>query len=255
MFRTGGVGGLPFNPAAVAITGGNVPQVSKSGIPYISLPTGSMANNGAITLGTALPIIYLNGFWGALPAGAIAAGIPAAETIYWVVMSSTTVGTVFNSIYTTGMPGPGVQTAFVTTGPGAYTGTTTENGYFLPIAANSLGNNGAWRLEEKALNNNSGGTKTINVRYSGIGGTQIATFGNTTNTDSVVMARATNLNGTARQESYASVILGGSTAMAGQRLSVNTTAGTTVAMTVQKGTATDYIIIPSFVFEQMNDGT
>src|SRR6185369_17004034 len=73
-----------FNQAAVAITGGSitgvsgVPYVWKSyHIPIIIAPTGTMANNGAVTLGTALGTTYANCYL-VVPAGAIAAGVPAA---------------------------------------------------------------------------------------------------------------------------------------------------------------------------------
>lgn len=122
------------------------PALAQSAIPFIIAPTGTMANNGVITLGTALPTTYANAYI-FLPAGAIAAGVPAAAAWYFCQMSSTTVGTVFNNTYTSGLPTvPASPTAFATTGPGAYTGVTSAvTGPQITIPAGSMGPNGVLR--------------------------------------------------------------------------------------------------------------
>jgi hypothetical protein len=137
------------NPAAVAITGGtitgtNVPyEWAKWGVPIVFAPTGTMGNNGAATWGTALPNAYTGGFWVVLPAGAIAAGVPAAAAIYWAVGTDTTHATIYNSTYSSGIPVAGVATPFVTTGPGAFTGVTAQTTIFsATLAASALSANG-----------------------------------------------------------------------------------------------------------------
>jgi hypothetical protein len=86
-----------------------------------------MAANGAVTLGTALSAIYSFGLWLYFPSGAVYAG--SAAGLYWCVMSSTTVGTVYNNIHIPGTNSPDPPTsptAVVAAGPGAYTGATSE---------------------------------------------------------------------------------------------------------------------------------
>lgn len=117
-----------------------------SAIPFIIAPTGSMANNGAITLGTALPNTYANAYV-YLPANAIAAGSIAGW--YFTQFSSSTVGTVTNNPYTSGtLPSiPQAIVPFSTTGPGAYTGSTSSQiGPSFPLDPNTIGPNGVLRM-------------------------------------------------------------------------------------------------------------
>lgn len=138
-------------------------------------PSGTMANNGAVTLGTALPSILSDGCWMEFPVGAIATGIPAVASVkYWTVMSSTTVGQVFNNTYTPGTTSPTAipvsPTAFVTTGPGAYTnGTGSTPAYSISIPANTLGNNGSIDYELWASANNNANSKTVTCTFGGSG--------------------------------------------------------------------------------------
>src|SRR5579859_1785192 len=99
-------------------------KYTANGIPFIVANTGTMGNNGALTLGTALPSTYANAYV-YLPANAISAG--SAAGWYFCQFSSTTVGTVFNNTYSSGTPQiPAALVSFATTGPGAYTGVTTQ---------------------------------------------------------------------------------------------------------------------------------
>lgn len=155
--------------------------LSKSTLPFIIAPTGTMANNGAITLGTAAPTIYSNAFI-FLPAGAIAAGVPAAAAWLFCQMSSTTVGVVFNNTYTSGLPTiPSSPTAFVTTGPGAYTGVTSAvQGPTITIPGGLLGINGILRsyvlwsttnnVNVKTGTLSIGGTSFLSVALASLGG-------------------------------------------------------------------------------------
>ena len=143
----------------------------RTGIPFIVAPTGTMANNGAVTLGTALQATYLSSYL-FLPASAVVAG--SAAGWYYTVFSSTTVGTVFANTYVAaqvvganavagGAPViPSVPTAFVTVGPGAFTGVTTPvTGPALLIPANQIGPFGSLRIMALASVNSSVGNKTI----------------------------------------------------------------------------------------------
>ncbi len=143
-------------------------KLAQSGIAFVWGPTGTMANNGADTLGTALPTTYANGYI-LLPAGAIAAGVPAAVTWYFFQASSTTALTIFNNTYTSGIPTvPASPTAFVTTGPGAYTGVTgAQAGPTISVAGGSLGVNGAIRVRHYWSVPNNANTKNPLISYGG----------------------------------------------------------------------------------------
>ena len=76
----------------------NVPVViDQNGVPIGISPTGSMAANGAVTIGTALDQIYADGIWLYYPVGAAYGGSVAG--FFLTVIFSTTPGTVFNNNY------------------------------------------------------------------------------------------------------------------------------------------------------------
>lgn len=103
---------------------GAVALFQLGGLPIGKPPTHTMGNNGALTLGTALNFAFPECYM-YFAANQIATGVPAG--LYYVTMSSTTVGTVYNNTYTSGVPStPAVLVPFVTTGPGANTGSTSE---------------------------------------------------------------------------------------------------------------------------------
>lgn len=167
-------GSVAYDPTAIAVTGGTVVGTNapysavKSGLTFVHGPTGTMANNGAVTFGTALPAIYANCFI-LMPAGSIAAGVPAADTWLFAQMTSTTVGTFFNNTYSSGPPAiPASPTAFTTTGPGAFTGSiTTADGPNVTIAAGALGANGQLRITSDFAFNTTGTNKLIMVKVAG----------------------------------------------------------------------------------------
>lgn len=235
----------------IAITGGtiigtNAPYVlALSGVPVISLSSGTMGNNGAVSALTALNRTYNMGAWVWLPAGAVAAGIPAAAGYLWFVGTSTTAGTVFNSTWNgVGAPPVGTTTAFVTTGPGAFTGDIAEIvGPTITLPANAMGPNGFIEVESLWSFTNSAGTKTHRVRFGGAAGAQFLSLGSTTTASFGDKRFIVNTGLTNSQ-------LGGVTGNAGasywgaspstpMTASVDTTASTTIVLSLQKGTATD----------------
>lgn len=137
--------------------------LNPAGIPIILAPSGSIGNNGAITLGSALPATYANCYL-YLPANAIFAGSTAG--LYYTVMTSTTVGTVYNNTYTSGTPViPSSPTAFVTTGPGAYTQTTATDITLSNVTCpgGTLGKNGAFQILANYVYTNNANAKTRKV--------------------------------------------------------------------------------------------
>lgn len=191
MFRSGGgtpnvsaaVGTLPVanggsgaTTAVGAASNLSVPYVlAQWTVPVIVASSGSMGNNGAVTGLTALDRTYSSGAWLGLPASAIAAGVPAAAGFYWFVGSSTTAGTVYNSTWAgTGVPTAGVTTAFVTTGPGAFAGSTAE---FIAatVTVPVLAANSSMEIDTLWHVTNNANTKTNRIRLgasgAGTGGT------------------------------------------------------------------------------------
>lgn len=137
----------------------------QSRIPMILPSSGSMANNGALTLTTALDQTYPNAYF-YMPANAIVAGSTAG--FYYGTMASTTTATLFNNAYVSGTPTiPAGPTAFATTGPGAYAQTTgalfTANA--ITITGNSLGVNDEIQVHGVISYPNSAGAKTLSLTY------------------------------------------------------------------------------------------
>jgi hypothetical protein len=213
-----------------------------NGIPFVMAPTGSMGNNGALTSGTALDATYSDGVWMHFPAGAVAAGVPAAAATLWVVMSSTTLGTVYNSTYTSGVPAPGVLTAFSTTGPGAYTGVTANTALItISLPSNSLGTQGQIFYEFMTDVSNNANVKSVIPIF---GGSNLGVYAN----GSFLSVRhggiLSNRGATNRQVANQGLSFAGSAA-ATIRTSIDTTSAQNFVFSVTRSTATDYMILSS----------
>jgi len=233
---------------------GSLPLViAKSAIPFISVSSGTMGNNGALSAITALPRTFSNGAYILLPAGAIAAGVPAASTWYWAVFSSTTAATVYNSTYTSGVPAAGVTTAFSTTGPGAFTGSTAEDaGPITNLGAGVIKVNSQLRHSASLSLNSTVNSKAYRLRWSGIGGTSIFSTGTNASVTGVqienVTAASVLTNAQVSRGKYsnsaAAFGLSGPTTSA-----IDTTAATTMVISLQKATATDNMILEDYSFD------
>jgi hypothetical protein len=238
---------LAFAPAAHAdLRASGVVGVSgvrydaaKWGVPFIVASTGTMANNCAITLGTALPTTYSGGAWVLLPAGAVAAGVPAAATWFWSVWSSSTQGTCFNSTYTSGVPTLGTQTAFATTGPGAFTGVTAETtGPTITIPANVMGPSGRIDFDYTAQATNNASSKTIKVKHATgiVYQTLAASVSTVGDAGWIQNAGATNVQTTGNIQAIAADTVGSLYAV------VDTTTAQTVSWTYTNALATNNLV-------------
>jgi len=89
-------------------------------------PSGAVAANGALTLGTALNAIYDEGVFMYFPADGAFTGSLAG--LYWTVMSSTSLGTIYNNTMT-GVPTPPTNLVPIVDARGstAYTTPTAAN--------------------------------------------------------------------------------------------------------------------------------
>lgn len=138
--------------------------LAQTGIPYIKAPSGTVATNGVVTLGTALPTTYDMGAWVYLPAGAVVSGLAG---LYWVVFSSTTVGQVYtNYIDPTVAFDPSTKpsgTLVTATGSNsAYTGlATTATFISINIPGNTVGEHSQIVFSEEFSYNLNANTKQI----------------------------------------------------------------------------------------------
>lgn len=245
-----------LNQAAVSITGGtlssvtistsNVPTVlAKWGVPCGLASSGTMGDNGAASGMTALPTTYSGGIWLYIPAGAIAAGEPAAPAFRWFKASSTTAGTFYNSTWDgSGIPPLGTDTPYVTTGPGAFTGVSSGEitCATVTVPAGAMGPTGAVRIPVITWNyNTAAGNKIPRIRYSGGAGTIL--LGPTVSTSAPALASiAVRNRGVAGGQTV--TVHGATNASAGVAYTaVDTAAATTLVFTLEKATATNHVIL------------
>lgn len=219
-----------------------------SGIPYVQsqwgvpsgvAPSGTMGNNGALTLGTALPTTYSSGIWLHFPAGAISAG--SAAGLYWCVMSSATAGTVYNVTLGAAIPYvPSNPAAFVTTGPGAFVGTTSEITLAsLTFPGGSLGNNGALIQYVDWSNSNSVNTKLLGHYF---GASKWFSPSRTTGTVDSLVHKVQNRGVTNAQSARANYS-NASQSSGAFYLSVDTSIDQNIKFTGQTTVATDFVIL------------
>jgi hypothetical protein len=243
------LGVAPVNPAD-AMRLRDVPQrIAASAIPFIIAPTGSMAANGAITLGTALPNTYGNAFI-YLPANAIQTG--SAAGWYFARFSSPTVGQVFNNTYASGTPTiPATPTAFVSTGPGAYTGVTTAvTGQQVSVPGNTLGPNGVLRYGVTWSYLSNANIKTLGLSF---GGTSLFSTGPTTTSANSIQRVLRNRGVTNAQVSDGATGFAGTGTSVGlpTLAAIDTTTAQTFAVTGQLAVATDYIVMDAVLLEAL----
>lgn len=136
-------------------------------IPMILPSSGSIGDDGALSLTTSLLSTYPSCYM-YFPEDAIAEGVAAG--LYYVVMSAANAGTIYNNTYTSGKPTiPGSPTAFDTTGPGAYTQSTSEITLITQtLPGNSLGIDGELSIWYSWLNGaNTANNKIARIRLGG----------------------------------------------------------------------------------------
>lgn len=183
-------------------------------------PSGTVAANGTITLGTALPATFAQ-IMLYLPAGAISGG---AAGFYAVEMSSTTVGVVRERFGGEALVGSG----------SAYTGVTTEvTAYSWPIKAGELGKR---RIESALIHPNNANVKSFRLRF---GTAQCALASGASNTSSVLNTYITRLQAGVQITTNAGAT-GASGVMA--ITTVDDSTEQSLSITMQLATATDYCI-------------
>lgn len=188
--------------------------------------------------------------WMYFPANAIVAG--SAAGVYFVQMSSTSVGTIFNNVLSSGAPSiPASPTAFSTTGPGAYTQTTSAVTLVtIPVLGGSMGVNGALYVRDLWITPSNANSKQTQVTFGGsaavtyspasqqtLGVERMIRNAGVTNSQ-IVIAASTSLSSDV-----------GASGSAPSSLSINTANNQNLVHTVLIGTATDYAIMASGLVE------
>ena len=221
-----------------------VPRVmAQSGIPCILGPNGTIATNGTITFGTALPLIYPRA-WVYFPAGAVVGGLVGW---YYVIMSSTTVGVVYTAYQATmTLPFAMLPAAQMTVAVGsnsAYTQSTSSvTMASVSVPSNTMGENGELSFDGLFSYNNSAGAKVAGCSF---GGSTVLTVSGTT-TLSVNITKSVQNRATNQQVIRVSVDAGTSSSVAPTLLAIDTTADVTAAFTGSIAVATDYLVLENF---------
>lgn len=223
--------------------GGGAQRLMGNGIPMIIPSSGSIGNNGALSGITALPTQFASCYM-YFPANAISAG--SAAGFYYVVMSSTSAGTIYNNTYTSGTPTiPASPNAFITAGPGAYTQTTAADITMLSasIPGGLLGTDGTIGVKVDISHPENTNDKICKLTYGGATVTSVPMATATVETQlwsvhitgrGAVNKQYTHPTNASRDGTYASSV---------NEISVNSAAAQTMAFTGQLAVATDYIIL------------
>lgn len=234
------------SPAADYLADATV-SLAKSGVPVIVAPNGTIATNGVVTLGTALPLIY-TAAWVRFPAGAVVGG---SAGLYYVVFSSTTVGQVYTN-YVSGAAAftPHIPATIVAAvgSNAAYTQVvaTAFNLVNVSVPADTMGADGTLKVSVFASNNNSVGNKTIEAKLS------TAVLLSTVVTTSLSLEtekRVTNRGVANKQVIHASENFGVVSAVAPTQSAINTADVQAITITGAIATATDYIVLERFAVE------
>lgn len=207
--------------------------IAQWGIPLILPSSGTLSAAGALSGITALANIYANCFM-FFPANAVAT--VSAAGMYFVQMSSTTAGTVFQNTFTSGAPSvPATAALIPCTTASNYTSATATNQTLVTIAvpANALGPNGKFKVTGLLSNNNSANSKTMQINF---GALSVSTASNTTNLGSPFSHEIFNRGVTNAQVSSSSTGMG-PTAAAPTVAANDTTAAVSFTVQLQLVTA------------------
>jgi hypothetical protein len=221
-----------------------VPYIlAQSGVPVGLAPNGTVATNGQITLGTALPRVYSNGIWLRLPAGAVSGG---AAGLYWCVMSSTTVGQVYTNFADTSQKfTPYIPTGTLVNAVGsnsAYTQTVNIGITLIntSVPGNSMGANGSLRATHQFSCANNANNKSIQLQFGAYNIIYNAGISSSAGTQTLSTIR--NCGVTNSQVANFNSLTGLGTSSNMGYYSNDTTVDQPIFVLANIGVATDYII-------------
>ena len=222
-----------------------LPQVlSQSAIPVILAPNGTVATNGTITLGTALPAIYANA-WVRLPAGAVVGG---AAGLYYATFSSATVGvitTTFSDASTAFTPYIQASTIVAVGSNAAYTQATAADITLanITVPGGLMGANGTVRSNAFGTTPSTAASKTVGLKFGGV----LTGFATSTSSGGVSFDNRVKNRGVASQFYHES--RGFAQNLQNGYLAINTAADQQVSFTGNIATATDYIVLEGYTIE------
>jgi hypothetical protein len=242
---TSGAGGSGVSAGAGTV-------LMQGAIPFIVSSSGTVGNDCAISGLTAMQQTYTGGYiW--MQTSAIQTGSTAGW--YWFIASSTTAGTCYNNVYTSGQPLPVASpTAFSTTGPGVFTQATAAEivGPTITVPANTMGINGELDFDGAVTVPNTANGKQVLYEF---GGTPegIAYYA-TTGITNFGWAQKIRNRGVANLNFSSGFNTGEASAGdAGPNyLAVNTAVSQTFSYNLQLTVATDYIVLESYTVKEFS---
>jgi len=219
--------------------------LASTGVPVIVPSSGTIATAGTVTLTTALPATFSSGAWMYFPATAFAG--TGVAGVYWVVMSSTTAGTVYQNVSVPASPFepyiPSQVLSAVVGSNSAYTQTTAADLVLVrtTVPGGLMGLSGEVHYNALFSTNATANSKPVKVTF---GGTAIHTSSLADNVSTVIDKLIFNRGATGRQVALPLAALGaGSNANAALYPTIDTNSDFDITVTAQMATATDYVIL------------
>ena len=219
--------------------------LTSTGVPVLVPSSGTIATAGTVTLTTALPATFSSGAWMYFPATAFAG--TGVAGVYWVVMSSTTAGTVYQNISVPASPFepyiPSQVLSPVVGSNSAYTQTTAADLVLVrtTVPGGLMGLSGEVHYNMMFSTNATANSKPVKVTF---GGTTIHTSSLSSNVTTNIDKLIFNRGSTGSQVSGPLAALGhGSSASDALYLTVDTSNDFDITITAQMATATDYVIL------------
>ena len=231
----------PQYPSAVSL--------AQTAVPSILVPSGTVATNGVITLGTALPAVF-PAAWVYLPAGAVVGGVAG---LYYCAFSSTTVGQVYTNFNAgTAYFIPAIPAGALANAVGSNSAYTTVVAADAPLACIDvpgllMGLNGRVRVTRRDSVLNNANVKTGKMTFGGVA------FGGAVPLASVagaeIIRELQNRGTAASQFSVANIALTSETSGTPTYTAINTALDALMVLTANLATATDYFILEAFAVE------
>jgi hypothetical protein len=225
----------------------NVPVrrvLGSQSIPCILAPSGTIATAGTVTLGTAVALTYPRA-WVHFPAGAVVGGLAGW---YYCVFTTTTAGTVYTAFQAT-MEKPYIpSTLTVSVGSNAaYTAATGADVVMgsVVVPASMLGQFGQIDVHAFMSYLDSANDKISKLLF---GGSAVVSLTATTTDGLTIRKRIANRH-TNQQVIQADLAEGAASGTTATFLAIDTTADVVVAISGQKETATEYMVLESFSVE------
>lgn len=218
--------------------------LGQTGIPVIIANSGTIATNGTVTLGTALPLTYPQA-WVYFPASAVVGG---AAGFYFVAFSSTTVGQVYTAFQAT-MTAPKAPSVLVNAvgSNSGYTGATGADIQLgaVTVPANAMGSDGALRYHGFFSHNSTAGNKIEKIKFGS--GTVVSVTATTTT--GLTLSKKLHNRAAGSQVIHATPETGAAVSVAPTLLSQDTTADVVASFTGQLATATDVCVLECWSIE------